>query len=220
MFKKNVQASESQTVSCGPGKHEIERADAIVEALDRAAAGGAQTVEYVRQFALIAGVHGNIEVAREGVRQFRPGMEHAIANGMVVEQVEKLSKKNSLRPLAVACQAGRLGSFRHGARMFCGVSHELLLLRTIGKKPTEERRARFAKRLVSPYALYDRGNGPCQDLQIEPKGPPVDVFHIHFHPGVEADGVAPVHLPQAGDTGLHAESSPLPVLGKESIIPN
>ena len=86
---------------------------------------GAQAVEYVRRSVPIVRVHREVKVTSERVGQFRPGMEYAIANGMVVEQPKKLANEAGLCALAPACQAGRVESLRYCVRVFCGVSHEL-----------------------------------------------------------------------------------------------
>src|SRR5262245_38634536 len=50
------------------------------------------------------------------------------------------------------------------------------------------------------------GNGLDEDLEVEGEGPVVDVLHVGLDPLVEVRD-ARVHLPQAGDAGLHAEAA-------------
>lgn len=42
--------------------------------------------------------------------------------------------------------------------------------------------------LVCSLAIYHRGDGPGQNLDIEPQGPMVDVVHIHLHPFLKGQG--------------------------------
>ena len=43
---------------------------------------------------------------------------------------------------------------------------------------------------------------PCYDLGVQPEGPVVYVIQVEPHPFLEADAVASVDLPDAGDAGF------------------
>src|SRR5581483_1101196 len=55
-------------------------------------------------------------------------------------------------------------------------------------------------------------NRAHQDLPIERQRPIINVLHIHLHPGLEIDVVAPRHRPEAGQPRPHAQPPPLPAL--------
>ena len=46
-------------------------------------------------------------------------------------------------------------------------------------------------------------NGSEQQFDVKPQRPFINVFQIHFHPGVKIDIVSTAHLPDAGQTRLH-----------------
>src|SRR5258708_40080085 len=62
-------------------------------------------------------------------------------------------------------------------------------------------------------------NGHRQNLQIEPQRPFIQIFQIEFHPLLESDRTATLHLPQAGNPGSHTESPPMPVLREPVDVP-
>jgi hypothetical protein len=41
---------------------------------------------------------------------------------------------------------------------------------------------------IGSPALYDRGYGLGQNLEIEPQGPVVDILHIQLHPFLKGQG--------------------------------
>src|SRR5690554_4267319 len=49
---------------------------------------------------------------------------------------------------------------------------------------------------------------PVQDVEVEPKGPVVDVVYVRVDPFLEAQGVTARHLPQAGNAGLVLKDDP------------
>src|SRR5207247_1341511 len=59
--------------------------------------------------------------------------------------------------------------------------------------------------LVPVAAAQHRGERLQEDLQIESEGPVVDVLHVGLDPVLELRRV-PVHLPEAGHAGPHAEA--------------
>src|ERR1035438_2989160 len=72
--------------------------------------------------------------------------------------------------------------------------------------------------LCGARAAQNRGQSLGQDLQIEPEGPFIHVLKIKPHPLVEADSAPAVDLPKAGNTGLDAETPPLPVFAESFVV--
>jgi len=58
----------------------------------------------------------------------------------------------------------------------------------------------------------------CQNLQIQPQRPLVDVAHVELHPFLERNGAPAVDLPEARDARPNAEPPAVPVLIKSLII--
>src|SRR5258707_1322179 len=64
--------------------------------------------------------------------------------------------------------------------------------------------------LARSMADEHSGNGEQQDLPIQTQGPIINVLHIHAHPRLEVELVAPGHRPQAGQPRPHADPTARP----------
>src|SRR5260370_35667190 len=62
--------------------------------------------------------------------------------------------------------------------------------------------------------LYHRRDGHCQNLQIYPQGPLIQILDAERHPLLEPDSTTSLHLPSTGDSRSHAESPALPVFAE------
>src|ERR1700681_788754 len=80
------------------------------------------------------------------------------------------------------------------------------------------RNRRQGSRGPSPFQNY--GNGLCQDFEIHPQRPLVDVFHVQLHPFFERDGAAAVDLPEASNPWADTKAATLPVLMESLVIPD
>src|SRR6202049_620711 len=78
--------------------------------------------------------------------------------------------------------------------------------------------AQSQARITRPQSLSKLRNGLCQDFEIHPQRPLVDVFHVQLHPFFERDGVAAVDLPEARNPWADTEAATLPVLIKSLVI--
>ena len=58
---------------------------------------------------------------------------------------------------------------------------------------------------LAACARYHRGNRSRDDLEVQPKGPIVDIFQVEANPILEVLHLVPaIHLPEAGKSRLYA----------------
>ena len=120
------------------------------------------------------------------------------------------SPNQPLRSRAILHADGTTGSEEVGMSRHC-VPPGRKNLRARGRRPGS----------IGSPAMDDRGYGLGQNLEIEPRGPVVDVVHIHLHPLLTGQdlGTSAVNLPETGDARFDAEPAPMPVLTEPGVIP-
>src|SRR5881409_1608206 len=68
-------------------------------------------------------------------------------------------------------------------------------------------------------SLQHRGHGLCQDLEIQPKRPAVNVLHVEFHPPLKGYLASTVDLPQTRNTRPNAEPPQMRIPIETVVIP-